>query len=278
MGYCRDDRLIRLGGCRTWVRHGRLASAFPARVRRGCCPGERLNGRPAWQHRAWQLRASRRQQASEQHPAWVLPGVLRAWSSQLRSQHWQQHQQMRCWSQSHRQQRLQAWPQQLAWPQQPVSPRQPAWLQRLAWLQASHWTSRQVWSLLRRSEMPWLRAWLQRLAWLQASHRAWARLASRPTWHLLTALVLPSSRRNRLRSSCRRPTSLVRSRRMLPSPDVRRVPRVSRTLSERIRPCPAASRGRSCWLCRALSRAHEHGALPQFSCPGSFPVRKEPHQ
>lgn len=247
MGCCRDDRLILLGGCRTWVRLGRLASASPVRVRRGCYPGERLNGRPAWQHRAWQLRASRRQQASEQHPAWVLPGVLRAWTSQLRSQHWLQHQQMRCWSQSHRQQLLlQAFPQRLAWPQQPVSPRQPAWLQRLAWL--------------------------------QASHRAWARLASRPTWHLLTALVLPSSRRNRLRSSCRRPTSLVRSRRMLPSPDVRRVPRVSRTLSERIRPCPAASRGRSCWLCRALSRAHEHGALPQFSCPGSFPVRKEPHQ
>ena len=37
--------------------------------------------------------------------------------------------------------------------------------------------------------------------------------------------------------------------------------RASRKQSERIRPCPEASLGRFYWLCRALSRAHGHGAL-----------------
>ena len=232
------DRPGRRSDRRAWG-HGR-ASAFPARERRGCFRDVRHHGHRASGHQAWVLRAWARQPASGHRAS--APRRQPAWT------------------------RLRAWPGL----REPRSVPRPS--RRLAWRRASVRTSQRGRHPRRGPILPKRQA-LQRPAWQPTSRRAWVRAshrvsglrASRPAWR-------PSSRR--WTSHHRR----KRNRRMPPSRGARRALRASKRRSERIRPCPGAFRGRSYLLCRALWRAHGHGALPQFSCPGSFPVRKEPHQ
>ena len=198
---------MRTGCCPDVHRRGRRrdadpawhrASAYPARMRTGCCPDARCgpDAVPAsrQRHRAW-VRASGRPTSAQQDAAGS------AWG-----------------------QRLRAWELVRTWHRQTMRP-------------ASAQQGR-----------------ASGCGRLPIGGRAWRRASVLPA----SALWCSSPSRRSCRQRRRPPSACA-------PPALRR----SKMQCGRTRPSPPASPARLCLLCRAPSRAHGHGALPLLSCPGS---------